>query len=110
MMTKKKQPPLTQQRQRIRKAKKQENDYMPRKAPKGKYKLKTHRATAKRFKVTGSGKLMRTKIGKGHLRRNTSRRVKAQFSEMQEVKGRNIIKRVKRLAPYLRRYKLNPSS
>mgnify|MGYP001607132410 CR=1 FL=1 len=83
---------------------------MPRKAPKGKYKLKTHRATAKRFKVTGSGKLMRTKIGKGHLRRNTSRRVKAQFSEMQEVKGRNIIKRVKRLAPYLRRYKLNPSS
>ncbi len=83
---------------------------MPRKAPKGKYKLKTHRATAKRFKVTGSGKLMRTKGGKGHLRRNTSRRTKALFTEMVEVKGKSIVKRVKRLAPYLRRHKLNPSS
>ncbi|MBI2976340.1 MAG: 50S ribosomal protein L35 [Chloroflexi bacterium] len=83
---------------------------MPRKAPKGKYKLKTHRATAKRFKVTGSGKLMRTKGGKGHLRRNTSKRTKALFTEMVEVKGKSIVKRVKRLAPYLRRHKLNPSS
>ncbi|MEK9163897.1 MAG: bL35 family ribosomal protein [Chloroflexota bacterium] len=83
---------------------------MPRKAPKGKYKLKTHRATAKRFKVTGSGKLMRTKGGKGHLRRNTAKRTKALLSEMVPVKARGIIKRVKRLAPYLRRHKLNPSS
>lgn len=83
---------------------------MPRKAPKGKYKLKTHRATAKRFKVTGTGKLMRTKIGKGHLRRNTSKRTKALLTEMVEVKSKGISKRVKRLAPYLRRHKLNPSS
>jgi large subunit ribosomal protein L35 len=83
---------------------------MPRKAPKGKYKLKTHRATAKRFKVTGTGKLMRTKIGKGHLRRNTSKRTKALLGEMVEVKSKSIAKRVKRLAPYLRRHKLNPSS
>lgn len=83
---------------------------MPRKAPKGKYKIKTHRATAKRFKVTGTGKLMRTKIGKGHLRRNTSKRTKALLSEMVEVKSKGIAKRVKRLAPYLRRHKLNPSS
>ena len=55
---------------------------MARKKPRGKYKLKTHRATAKRFKVTGSGKLVRTKIGKGHLRRNTSKRTKALFSKM----------------------------
>ncbi|HRA20636.1 MAG TPA: 50S ribosomal protein L35, partial [Anaerolineae bacterium] len=32
-------------------------------------KMKTHKSTAKRFKVTGTGKLMRTKIGKSHLRR-----------------------------------------
>ena len=83
---------------------------MPRKAPKGKYKLKTHRATAKRFKVTGSGKLMRTKGGKGHLRRNTSKRSKALFTKGVEVKTTGIIKRIKRLAPYLRRHKLNPSS
>ena len=37
---------------------------MPRKAKKGKYKLKTHKATSKRFRLTGSGKLVRTKGGK----------------------------------------------
>ncbi len=83
---------------------------MPRKPRKGKYKLKTHKATAKRFKVTGSGKLMRTKIGKGHLRRNTSKRTKALFKETIPVKGTKIQKRIRRLAPYLRRYKANPPS
>ncbi|MFQ5409757.1 MAG: 50S ribosomal protein L35 [Anaerolineales bacterium] len=81
---------------------------MPRKPRKGKYKLKTHKATAKRFKVTGSGKLMRTKIGKGHLRRNTSKRTKALFKKTVEVKGASIQTRIRRLAPYLRRYKANP--
>jgi large subunit ribosomal protein L35 len=65
----------------------------------GKYKLKTHKATAKRFRLTGSGKLVRTKGGKSHLRRNRSRRTKALLAEMQTVKGRSIIKNVKRLAP-----------
>ncbi len=82
---------------------------MPRKKTKTKkYKLKTHKATAKRFKVTGSGKLMRTKIGKGHLRRNTSKRTKALLAETQEVQSKGIAKRVRRLAPYLRKYKANP--
>ena len=75
---------------------------MPRKAKAGKIKLKTHKATSKRFRLTGSGKLMRTKGGKSHLRRNTSKRSKAQLSEMQDVKGRKIIKRVKRLAPNMK--------
>ena len=75
---------------------------MPRKAKTGKLKLKTHKATSKRFRLTGSGKLMRTKGGKSHLRRNTSKRSKAQLSEMQDVKGRKIIKRVKRLAPNMK--------
>jgi large subunit ribosomal protein L35 len=72
---------------------------MPRKAKAGKIKLKTHKATSKRFRLTGSGKLVRTKGGKSHLRRRTSKRTKAQFTEMLEVKGRKIIKRIKRLAP-----------
>ena len=72
---------------------------MPRKAKKGKTKLKTHKATSKRFRLTGSGKLMRTKGGKSHLRRRTSKRSKALFSEMLPVQGSSIIKRVKRLAP-----------
>ena len=83
---------------------------MARKKTRGKYKLKTHRATAKRFKITGSGKLVRTKIGKGHLRRNTSKRTKALFSKMVEVESSGLKKRGRRLAPYLRRYKYNPPS
>jgi large subunit ribosomal protein L35 len=74
---------------------------MPRKSRTGKYKLKTHKATAKRFRLTGSGKLVRTKGGKSHLRRRTSKRTKRLFDEMIPVKGRGIKKRVKRLAPYL---------
>ena len=74
---------------------------MPRKAKSGKFKLKTHKATSKRFRVTGSGKVVRTKGGKSHLRRNTSKRTKSQLSEMQDVKATKIIKRVKRLAPYM---------
>ncbi len=74
---------------------------MPRKAKNTKYKMKTHKATSKRFRATGSGKLMRTKGGKSHLRRNRSERTKAQFAEMIPVEGKSIQKRVKRLAPYM---------
>ena len=76
---------------------------MPRKQTVGKYKIKTHKATSKRFRMTGSGMLVRTKIGKSHLRRNSSKRTKALFSEMLPVKGRGIVKRVNRLAPYLKK-------
>jgi len=64
-----------------------------------KYKLKTHKATSKRFRLTGSGVLVRTKGGKSHLRRRTPSRTKALFAEMIKVKGRKTIKRVNRLAP-----------
>jgi large subunit ribosomal protein L35 len=72
-----------------------------RKQTTGKYKIKTHKATSKRFRLTGSGMLVRTKVGKGHLRRRTSKRTKRLLSEMLLVKGRGIIKRVRRLAPNL---------
>ena len=76
---------------------------MPRKQTAGKYKIKTHKATAKRFRVTGSGMLVRTKIGHSPLRRRTSKRSKRLFSEMLPVKGRGIVKSVHRLAPYLKK-------
>lgn len=63
-------------------------------------KIKTHKATSKRFKYTGSGKLMRTKIGKSHLRRRKSKRVLRQFDEMHEVTSGGAKKRVRRLIPY----------
>ncbi len=77
---------------------------MPRKVKTTKYKLKTHKATAKRFRVTGSGMLVRTKKGKSHLRRRTSKRTKALLAEMLPVKGSKLIKRVRRLAPYMTRF------
>jgi len=78
---------------------------MPRKQKDGKYKLKTHKATSKRFKMTGSGKIMRTKIGKGHLRRRTPDRTKRLFERMLPVKTRGLKKKVKRLAPYMSKKK-----
>lgn len=64
-------------------------------------KLKTHKATSKRFRYTAGGKLMRTKVGKSHLRRKKSRRVRAMFHSMLEVENPGTKRRVKRLAPYL---------
>ncbi|MDP1544433.1 MAG: bL35 family ribosomal protein [Anaerolineales bacterium] len=76
---------------------------MPRKAKPGKkYKLKTHKATSKRFRLTASGVLVRTKGGKSHLRRRTSDRTKALLSEMVPVEGRKFVKRIKRLAPHMK--------
>lgn len=75
---------------------------MPRKQRKGKYKIKSHKATTKRFRMTGTGVLLRTKGGKSHLRRRTSKRTKRLLTEMIPVKGRGIRKRVQRLAPYLK--------
>jgi large subunit ribosomal protein L35 len=74
---------------------------VPRKMKAGKIKLKTHKATSKRFRLTGSGTLVRTKIGKGHLRRRTPKRTKALLGEMIPVQGKEIIKRIRRMAPYL---------
>ena len=74
---------------------------MPHKNNSGKFKLKTHKGTSKRFRATGSGMLVRTKGGKAHLRRKSSKRVKALFAEMVPVAGRSYIKRLRRLLPNL---------
>ncbi len=73
-----------------------------------KYKLKTYKAAAKRFRVTGSGKVVRTKGGKSHLRRRSSKRTKRLFSRMLGVENAKDARRIKRLAPYLGHYKQNP--
>ena len=81
---------------------------MPKKRKTKKYKLKTYKAAAKRFRVTGSGKIMRTKGGKSHLRRRTPKRTKAKFTRMLEVTSSGERRRIRRLAPYLKRHKANP--
>jgi large subunit ribosomal protein L35 len=73
-----------------------------------KFKLKTHKATVKRFRVTGTGKLVRTKGGKSHLRRRTPKRTKRLFTKMIAVTNSAEVKRVHRLAPYLKKYRSNP--
>ena len=68
-------------------------------------KIKTHKGAAKRFKITGSGKLMRTKGERRHLRRKRSKRAKRTAWMMREVETNGEIKRVKRLVPYIKKYK-----
>jgi len=72
-----------------------------RKKPVGKYKIKTHKATSKRFRTTGSGLVVRTKIGKGHLRRNTSKRTKYLLAETIVVRSSGLNRHIKRLCPYM---------
>ena len=62
-------------------------------------KMKTHKGAARRFKVTGTGIIMRTKGMKSHFRRRKSARVKRQFDRMLELDKTNE-KQVKRLLPY----------
>ncbi len=62
-------------------------------------KLKTHKGTKRRFHITGSGKIMRPKGHKSHLRRRKARRAKALFDEMMEVHP-SARKRIRRLLPY----------
>ncbi len=83
---------------------------MPRKKKTTKYKLKTHKATAKRFRMTATGKIVRTKGGKSHLRRRSAKRVKRQWDKSLEVSEKAMRRRIRRLAPYLGKYKANPSA
>jgi large subunit ribosomal protein L35 len=43
--------------------------------------MKTHKATAKRFKITGRGKLRRRKQGSSHLRRKKAKRVRHSYDK-----------------------------
>ncbi len=66
-------------------------------------KIKTHKATAKRFKLTATGKVMRTKVGKSHLRRRKPKRNKRAFDRREAVENFERAKRIKQLAPSLKK-------
>lgn len=60
-------------------------------------KMKSHRGTAKRFRVTGSGKIMRSKQGRNHILEKKSQKRKRNFRNETElskadskVVGRNL--------------------
>ncbi len=62
-------------------------------------KMKTHTQTARRFKITGSGMIMRTKGMKGHMRRRKSTRVKQAFDRMFPLDA-SMVPHVHKLLPY----------
>jgi large subunit ribosomal protein L35 len=62
-------------------------------------KLKTHKGAKKRFHITGSGKIMRVKGLKSHLRRKKSKRSKRLFDEMIPVHSADV-PRLKKMMPY----------
>jgi len=62
-------------------------------------KLKTHKGAKSRFHITGTGRLMRAKGMKSHLRRRRTKRTKRLFDEMVPVAASDR-SRLKRLLPY----------
>ncbi len=65
-----------------------------------KLKLKTKRAAAKRFKVTGTGKLVRNKAYKSHiLTKKTTKRKRGMRKDT--VLDQTNVKAIKKILPYL---------
>jgi len=62
-------------------------------------KLKTHKGAQKRFHVTGSGKIMRVKVGKSHLRRKKQKSTKRLYDETIPLQKADI-KKIKKVLPY----------
>ena len=62
-------------------------------------KIKTHKGAKRRFHITGTGKIMRMKIGKSHLRRRKPARTKRLYDDKLLVNASDKT-RIKRLLPY----------
>lgn len=63
-------------------------------------KMKTSRAAAKRFKVTGSGKLVRNKAYKSHILTKKSQKRKRNLRKQIVVDQTNV-KNMKKVLPYM---------
>ncbi len=63
-------------------------------------KMKTSRAAAKRFKVTGTGKLKRNKAYRRHILTKKSTKMKRQLRQAGIVDATNV-KNMKKILPYL---------
>ncbi|XP_010265506.1 PREDICTED: 50S ribosomal protein L35, chloroplastic [Nelumbo nucifera] len=65
------------------------------------YKMKTHKASAKRFRVTGTGKIVRRRAGKQHLLAKKNSKRKLRLSKMHPV-SRSDYDNVIGALPYLK--------
>jgi len=61
-------------------------------------KLKTHKGTAKRFRLTKNGKVMRMKAGRSHLRRKKGQSLNSDFRHAVPSSIKAIVKKVKAVA------------
>jgi large subunit ribosomal protein L35 len=62
-------------------------------------KIKTHKATAKRFKVTGTGKIKQRKGGQNHFNsKETGKTTRQKRKDKDLYKG--LVNTVKKLTPY----------
>lgn len=64
-----------------------------------KQKMKTKKSAAKRFKVTGTGKLKRNKANKSHILTKKTRKRKRNLRKSALVDGSNV-KTMKKIMPY----------
>ncbi len=62
-------------------------------------KLKTHKGTAKRIKITKSGKLKRRRAYRSHLREKKSKKRKRKYKGMIDISKKDK-KNIKKLIPY----------
>ena len=61
-------------------------------------KMKTHKGTAKRFRLTRTGKLMHMKAGRTHLRRKKSSKKRSDYRHAVATPAKGLRKRVTILA------------
>lgn len=76
----------------MKKLEKEEETVMP--------KMKTSKSAAKRFKVTGTGKLMRSKAYKSHILTKKSTKRKRNLRQPAVTDATNV-KNMKKILPYL---------
>ena len=62
-------------------------------------KLKTHKGAKRRFRITGTGKLVRMKGHRSHLRRKKTARAKRLFAKKIEASPSDV-RMLKRALPY----------
>jgi large subunit ribosomal protein L35 len=72
---------------------------MPRNSLKPKKKLKTHRGARKRFKVTGTGKILRMHSGKRHLLGTKAAKRMRKLKKITKVNERDVAA-VRQMLPY----------
>jgi large subunit ribosomal protein L35 len=63
-------------------------------------KLKTHKAAAKRFKITGTGRVMRPKAWGNKKRLAKRARTRRTYADFFEVPEKGVVDRINKMLPY----------